>query len=165
MQYGFFPVRKRDTPMDEDGKKSATGLPTRCSTMLISEEQSWALGWPSVSASVSCWQTTTSTSHRAGGRSQCLDDPRQRRKPEQKEVMVHWLKLHGQQDDVECVESAKLFAEAGTGFDIRACSSTIVFMSGNTKFVELLRKDYAALYQLFVECFVVDKPRDVPFRV
>ncbi|EFJ15485.1 hypothetical protein SELMODRAFT_422832 [Selaginella moellendorffii] len=80
-------------------------------------------------------------------------------------VITEWLTLHGQQDDAECVELANVFAEAGTGFDIKACSSTIVFVSGNTKFVELLRKGFAGVQQLFLERRVVDKPRDVPFRV
>ncbi|XP_024522975.1 uncharacterized protein LOC9663421 [Selaginella moellendorffii] len=82
-----------------------------------------------------------------------------------KKIIPEWLKVHGEQDDAECVASAMLFAEAATGLDVKGCSLTKVFVSGNTKFVELLRKDYAGLQELFVQRLAVDRPHDVPFRV
>ncbi|EFJ25353.1 hypothetical protein SELMODRAFT_413969 [Selaginella moellendorffii] len=146
MKYGFFPVRNRDTPRDEDGKKSDIFLCDKAAYQVFNDAHLRG-------TELGAWVTKRL---RFGALFAHHNYD---------QVILQWLKLHGQQDDAEYVESANLFADAATGIDGGAGSWRTVFVCGNTKFAELLREDFAGLQQLFLERRAVDKPRDVPFRV
>ncbi|EFJ23370.1 hypothetical protein SELMODRAFT_415744 [Selaginella moellendorffii] len=169
MKYGFFPVRNRAPPLDEDGKTSDIFVCDKAAYQMLNDAHlrgtelgAWVAKRLRLGAlfvhhnydQVPGWRVIT-----LFGRLKAMLPTRG------KKVIPEWLKLHGQQDDAECVESAQLFAEAATDFDVDASCFRIVFVCGNTKFVELLRKDHAGLQQLFVERRAVDRTRDVPFRV
>ncbi|EFJ23189.1 hypothetical protein SELMODRAFT_415746 [Selaginella moellendorffii] len=120
----------RDTPRDEDGKKSDIFVCDKAAYQMLNDAHLRG-------TELGDWVA----------KRLCLGALFMHHNYDQ--VIPEWLKLHGQQDDAECVESAQPLAEAAT----------------DTKFVELLRKDFVCLQQLFVEHRAVDKPRDVPFRV
>ncbi|EFJ05353.1 hypothetical protein SELMODRAFT_431633 [Selaginella moellendorffii] len=117
-KYGYFPVRNMGTPLDEDGKKSDLFFCDRAAYQVFNDARLQA--------------------GRLGGKPsppQCLVCTLQLRQGAGLGFLTgipEWLKVHGEQDDSECVASAMLFAEAATGLDVKGFSSTKVFLSGNT---------------------------------
>ncbi|EFJ34015.1 hypothetical protein SELMODRAFT_439065 [Selaginella moellendorffii] len=168
-KYGFFPAREKDTLLDEDGMKSDLFYCDKAAYQVFNDARlrGTELGaWVEKRLGLGVLFVHHNYDNLPGWRVITLFGRHKAALPTRgKKIIPEWLKVHGEQDDAECVASAMLFAEAATGLDVKGCSLNKVFVSGNTKFVELLRKDYAGLQELFVQRLAVDRPRHVPFRV